>query len=123
MGKVYSQCLGRIIDKTAKWKTTGIAPKKQGWGGGTEYYLWREKQPPMPEKIGICDKCGEKYYNRRIGFICYKRFYQKKVKMKNKIKKTGFIDSLQDILDDFSYRICLLEVRVMNNRKMIEDEE
>ena len=42
--------------------------------------------------------------------------------MKNKIKKIGFIDSLQDILDDYRRRIILLEIMVMNNRKMIEGE-
>ena len=86
MGKVYSHCLGRIIDKSAKWEIISEPPSEDLLNGSNSDWNnywdlkeeWVRKQPPRPEQIGICCKCGEKYYNRRIGLICYKRFYQKR---------------------------------------------
>ena len=74
MAKIYNLCLGKLVDKTPKWKTKGKKP--EGFDGGWE---WFKKQPPMPQRISICDKCNTKYYPKRrysgSGF-CYKRYYK-----------------------------------------------
>ena len=68
MGKIYSLCLGSIVDVTPKWKTTSNPPKSWPYTYGyyNRYKLWKSKQPPEPEAVIFCNKCGKKYGRERL---------------------------------------------------------
>ena len=70
MGKYYNLCYGTVVDKTPKWHTTSQRPK---WNiyethdqNMKQYKKWREIQPPIPEKVVFCNKCGKKYSSWEI---------------------------------------------------------
>ena len=73
MGKIYNLCLGNLVDKTPKWETKGEKPRdSDGW------MKWIKKQPPMPKRISVCEKCNAKYYPKWRCYprICHKRHYK-----------------------------------------------
>ena len=80
MGKIYNLCLGKIVDKTSKWQITSKPPKKDTWSNYrlrswedeswrdelNKYRTWEKTQPPKPEEIGICNKCGKNYSHGKL---------------------------------------------------------
>mgnify|MGYP003154433643 CR=1 FL=1 len=73
MGKIYNVCLGKLVDKTPKWKTKGKKPEDFN-----ERWEWFKKQSPMPQRISVCKKCNAKHYPkwRTHPRLCYKRHYK-----------------------------------------------